>query len=226
MNKIKISCIIPVYNEGPRVLDVIKAVQDSGVVDEIIVVDDGSKDNTASLISPVSGINFISYHPNQGKSHAVKVGFEAAKNDYVMMIDSDLIGLDTPGLTALAQPIVDGMADVSISLRKNSLGIYKWLGLDFISGERVFKKDLIADLSVLDNLSGFGLESYMNQIIIQKKLRIKVVYWKNVESPRKSVKVGWLAGMWGDIKMSGQIISLLGIFGVVRVMMAMRRLRV
>ena len=196
MEPIKISCIIPVYNEGPRVLNVIKAVLASKVADEIIVVDDGSSDNTAELVSnsvkDIAEVNFITYHPNGGKSHAVKVGFEAAKNDYVMMIDSDLLGLDTVGLNALAQPVRDGIADVSISLRKNSLGIYKALGLDFISGERVFKKDLIPDLSVLDTLTGFGLESYMNQVIIQKKLRIKVVYWPNVESPRKSVKMGWL----------------------------------
>lgn len=230
MDRIKISCIIPVYNEGPRVLNVIKAVHDSGVVDEIIVVDDGSKDNTAQLVSEfvtgLQGINFITYHPNRGKSHAVKVGFEAATNDYVMMIDSDLIGLNRDCLNALAEPVRNGQADVTISMRDNSLGIYKALGLDFISGERVFKKDLIPDLSVLDKLTGFGLESYMNQIIIEKKLRIKVVMWKGVISPRKSVKAGWWVGMIGDIKMSLEIISLLGIFGVARVMMQMRKLRV
>lgn len=226
MDKIKISCVIPVYNEGPRVLNVIKAVKESGVVDEIVVVDDGSKDNTADLLKDVQGINFITYHPNGGKSHAVKVGFEAAKNDYVMMIDSDLIGLNRESLGALVAPVAEGIADVTISMRDNSLGIYKALGLDFISGERVFKKDLIPDLSVLDKLSGFGLESYMNQIIIEKKLRIKVVMWKGVISPRKSVKAGWLVGMIGDLKMSLEIISLLGVFGVVRVMMQMRKLRV
>ncbi len=226
----KISCIIPVYNEGPRVLEVIKAVHASGVAAEIIVVDDGSKDNTAELVSnfvkDLDGVNFITYHPNQGKSHAVKVGFEAAKNDYVMMIDSDLVGLDTAGLQSLAQPVINDEADVTISLRQNSLGIYKWLGIDFISGERVFKKDLIPNLDVLDNLSGFGLESYMNKIIISKKMRIKVVHWDKVVSPRKSVKAGWWAGMVGDFKMSMEIIALLGLFGVVRVILAMRRLQV
>lgn len=226
MNKVQISCVIPVFNEGLRVLNVLKAVKESSVVNEIIVVDDGSSDDTAKLLTTETGINFISYQPNQGKSHAVKVGLSAAKNDYVMMIDSDLQGLTGQSIDALAMPVINGSADLSISLRKNSLGIYKWLGLDFISGERVFRKDLIPDLEVLETLSGFGLESYMNQIIIKKKLRIKVVYWPDVESPRKSVKIGWLAGMWGDLKMSGEIISLLGLFGVVRVMMAMRKLRV
>ncbi len=226
----KISCIIPVYNEGPRVLEVINAVAASQVATEIIVVDDGSSDDTAeqvgNFVKNLPEVKFITYHPNQGKSHAVKVGFEAAKYDYVMMIDSDLIGLDTPELQALATPVLEGSADVTISLRQNSLGIYKWLGLDFISGERVFKKDLIPNLSVLDNLSGFGLESYMNKIIIYNKMRIKVVHWDKVVSPRKSVKAGWWVGMIGDIKMSMEIIALLGLFGVVQVIMAMRRLRV
>ncbi len=100
MNNLNVSCIVPVYNEGPRVLAVLDALIASGLIDEIVVINDGSSDDTESLLQQKAGINFISYKPNRGKSHAVKVGIEAARFDYIMMIDSDLIGLSKDSFAA------------------------------------------------------------------------------------------------------------------------------
>ena len=198
----KISCIIPAYNEGKRIESVLKAVYKHPLIDEVIVVDDGSTDNTQKLVKKFKGIKLIVNEKNRGKSFSIVNGITNSKNDLLMFIDSDLKGLKKEDITKLIEPVQKGEADVSISLRKNSLKIYKMIGLDFISGERVFPKNLIIDqLEKILKLPGFGLEVFLNKLIIKHSLRIKVVYWKNVISPRKSKKVGLIKGWEGDLLM-------------------------
>lgn len=217
---------MPVYNEGKRVGAVLKVLVGHPMVDEVIVVNDGSSDDSESILKKIKGIRLISYKKNQGKTMAMKMGFEAAKNNPVMTIDSDLVGLDREAISELIEPVKNGQADMSISLRKNSLGIFKLFGLDFVSGERVFDKRLLGNLEKLKKLPRFGLEVYMNNLIIQKKLRMKVVSWKKVISPRKSVKFGFWSGVVGDTKMVMEIVKVLGFFGVVMQFWKMRKLKV
>jgi glycosyltransferase involved in cell wall biosynthesis len=221
-----ISCIIPAYNEGRRVLSVINAVLGHENVDEVIVVNDGSSDDTEFVLKEVKGIELISYSQNRGKSHAVMMGFKKAKNNLVIMLDADLVGLDGDSITALIKPVLENKADISISLRKNSLPLYKLLGLDFVSGERVFDKNIIENLDMLDKLRGFELESFLNKIIIHKKMRIKVVKWDKVGITRKSGKVGFLRGAIRDFKMTMEIIYFLGVTGLIRQIVSMISLKV
>lgn len=141
------------------------------------------------------------------------------------MIDSDLLHLNKNDITELIMPIIKNEADATISLRKNSLLIYKLFGLDFFSGERVFDKKIIEHLDELDKLPGFGLESYLNRILIQKKMRLRVVKWKNVVTPRKSVKFGFWAGARGDVKMLFEIVSYLSFFGAIKMLFQMLRIK-
>lgn len=249
-SSIKISCIIPVYNEASRVAKVLDAVLGCSLLDEVIVVNDGSSDGSlevlkgikseyekgkkgerAGVMSPREGgrvdrskFRLISLSKNRGKTHAVRVGLEKARNDYVMMIDSDLVGLSTADVEALARPVLEGRADVTMSLRKNSFKFFHKQGIDFVSGERVLKKSLFGDLSHLDKLPGFGLEVYLNKKMIEAEVRLVVVNWKNVITPRKSVKMGLIRGAWGDVKMDWHIVSVMGVAGVVKQFRAMKRL--
>ena len=192
----------------------------------MIVVNDGSTDNSEFALKEIKGIELISYPQNKGKSHAVMLGFKKAKNNMVLMLDADLTGLDKESITALIKPVLENKADISISLRRNSLLFYRLLGLDFVSGERIFKKDIIEDLDELDKLSGFELESFLNKIIIRKKMRIRVVKWNKVGITRKSDKVGFWRGVAGDFKMAMEIICFLKIIGPVKQIASMISLKV
>ena len=82
----KVSCIIPVYNEAERVLGVLRAVVGHPLVDEVIVVNDGSTDTSKAVLENQPGIRFFSYDENRGKSGAIAYGLVQAKNniaDYV-----------------------------------------------------------------------------------------------------------------------------------------------
>jgi len=221
----KISCIVPIYNEATRVGSVLDALSKHSLIDEVIVVNDGSTDNSEELLKQRSDIKLISYQKNRGKTLALKEGLKATQNDLVILIDSDLVGLDAQAISTLVEPVIKNQADITISLRKNALLVYLFFNLDFVSGERVFNKNILGNLDILDTLPKFGFESYLNQIIIAKKLRLTVVYWPKVVSPRKAVKEGSYAGIVGDFKMVRQIIKLLGFGGMIKMFITLHSMR-
>ncbi len=222
----KVSCIIPVYNEGPRVGAVIDTARNHPLIEEIIVINDGSTDNSKAILEKHPGIHFISYDKNHGKTFAVMTGIKQAKRNLLMLLDSDLTGLTPENLTDLITPVIHGRADMTISLRKNSLLVYKLMGLDYVSGERVFDRSIIGDLEALAHMPGFGLETYLNQQMIEKKLRLKVIKWPQVISLRKAKKAGWWEGTKADIGMVFQILSMVSVSGALKQMWDMRKLRV
>ena len=216
MNEQKVSCIIPAYNEAKRIGAVLEVVCKHNYVQEVIIVDDGSKDNTKELFENDSRIRFISYTKNQGKTHAVLEGMKLATENLVMLLDADLIGLTTKEIDQLIEPVISKEADITISLRGNSLNIYKKLGLDIFSGERVFNKKIILENeNDLQKLSGFGLEVFMNSILIKNKSRTKIISWPNVSHARKQEKVGRIKGFFAETQMIKQILKTVGVYTIV-----------
>ena len=82
---------------------------------------------------------------NGGKSRALLEGITRSRGTHIVMIDADLLHLRAEHITALIAPVREGVVDVTLSIRENSLPIYKLLGTDFVSGERVLPKSLFDD---------------------------------------------------------------------------------
>jgi glycosyltransferase involved in cell wall biosynthesis len=224
---IKVSCVIAAYNERARIGGVLKAVYKHPLIDEIIIVDDGSTDNTAEVLSDFPDVKFIVHPQNKGKSFAVKTGLKEARGELVALIDADLIGLSAEDITNLINPVQSGKADISISLRKNAPITWRIIGLDPISGERVFHKKILEDqYENLMKLPGFGIETFLNQIIVKNNFRIKVVHWSNVESPEKFKKYGLKFGITSEIGMFIDIFKTASVFEVIYRIIKMLCLRV
>ena len=119
----KVSCIIAAYNESERIGGVLDAIENHPLIEEVIVIDDGSKDNTSEIVSKRKGVKLITLTKNRGKSFAVVTGIRESKHDHLFMLDADLVGLSADDVTRLIQPILNGEADISISLR-NKINTY------------------------------------------------------------------------------------------------------
>jgi glycosyltransferase involved in cell wall biosynthesis len=215
-----ISCIIPAFNEAERIGEIIKVAKSSPMVGEIIVINDGSTDNTSKVISKFKGIKIIDYSKNKGKSFAVLQGIKSSKNKILLLLDSDLIGLKSSDLNKLIEPVVKGKADVSISMRANGRSkiwkkLWKYIGVDPLSGERVFHKRILGDINHLKKINRYEIEMFLNRKIIESGLSVKIVQWDNVIGPWKSQKLGNVfLGTKDDLLMMMQIFKSAGIFGL------------
>jgi glycosyltransferase involved in cell wall biosynthesis len=203
-----VSCIVCAYNEAPRIANVLAIASTHALLGEVIVVDDGSTDGTAEVVRGFPSVRLIRCEKNGGKSAAMALGIAAAQHEWLMLLDADLKGLAPEHISALAAPVLSGRADVSLSLRQNSLLIFRIIGLDFVSGERVVRKQLLDEaLKEIRGLPRFGIEVFMNRRIIAGRLSLAVTHWPHVTQARKTEKLGYWKGMRAEWRMLADLLK-------------------
>lgn len=189
----KLSVIIPVYNEVESIQVILKRVQDTKLVDEIIVVDDGSKDGTRDLLKTLDSkkkVRVILHEHNKGKGAAVRTGMAAAKGDILLIQDADL-EYDPRDYTQLLAPITEGLADVVYGSR--FLGrahrvtmfwhlvankmltfmtniLYNTILTDMETGYKVFRRGILDGMNLHAN--SFDFEPEFTAKILKRKYRI------------------------------------------------------
>ena len=224
---VTLSCIIPAYNESGRIGRVLEVATRHPRIDEVVVVDDGSTDCTRSTVTRFNDVLYLQLGQNGGKTAALAAGIEAARGDVLLLIDADLEGLRADDLSALIDPVLDGRADMSISLRGNAPSLWRWIGLDYISGERVLHRRLVeASIPRLRALPRFGFEVFLNDLAIWQSVRLAVVRWPSVRSELKVRKHGFWKGLRGDFGMIADVLRTCGVSRPVTQIVSMRRLRI
>ena len=181
----KLTIVIPVYNEAHTVEKVVNAVRaiETGLDHEIILVDDGSTDGTREALSNIAekhtDVVAILHEHNQGKGAALRTGFQQATGDIVLIQDADL-EYDPKEYPRLLAPILEGHADVVFGSRFLGAGahrvVYYWhsLGNRFLTMlsnmatnlnltdmevcYKVFKKEVLAPITIQENRFGFEPE--------------------------------------------------------------------
>ncbi len=162
--KAKTSIIICAYNEEPTIKNVVSKCREYNPESEIIVVDDGSEDDTQKILEALNkeiDFRYIRLDENQGKSNAMVLGVEKATKDIIMFFDADVSGIKPEHFEQLLEPL-KGEADMVLGSPSETLINYKVNPFKSLTGERtVYKKDL---LPILDNMRDirFGVETYMN----------------------------------------------------------------
>ena len=108
----KVSVIIPAYNEEETVASVIGVISKVSIVDEIIVVNDGSSDNTEQEALK-AGAKVINHTQNKGKGQALYTGYKNAECDIIAFIDADIYNLTSRKVEAMIKPILNGKTDIT-----------------------------------------------------------------------------------------------------------------
>jgi len=218
MNEVKLSIIIPCYNEFNTILSLIDSVKKSPVANkEIKIVDDGSKDGTQEILDKIKddpGLKVIFHKINQGKGAALRTGFREATGDICIVQDADL-EYDPQEISIVIQPIVDGKADVVFGSRFQSgrphRVVYFWhrvgnsvltlmsniftdLNLsDMETCYKAFRREVIQGIQIQENR--FGFEPEVTAKIAKMNLRIYEVgisYYGRTYNEGK--KISWKDG--------------------------------
>ena len=167
---IRISVVIPVYNEVKTIGEVINRVLDCGFDAEVIVVDDASADGTREFLQ-----NFhhpkvkVFYHTkNRGKGAALRLGFASATNPYVFVQDADL-EYDPHDYQVMIKPLLDGRADMVYGSRflggpHRVLFFWHYLGNRLIT----LVSNAISDLNLSDMET--GMKGFVREKLIQLRL--------------------------------------------------------
>lgn len=200
--KDKVSVVIAAKNEAPRIAGVLDIVCNHPLVSEVIVMCNGSVDNTTEVAKRYEKAIVHDEIKAQGKTLSIKKGLEFVTNEVVVLLDADLMGMTQKNVTDLAQPVLDGKVDFTLSMRGNSLRIYKLFGIDFLSGERAMKTELLKDPTIWSrpHLS-YGLEVLMNNSLLTRKKRFITVDLPNLHHPTKNQKEEFWYGTFADAAM-------------------------
>ncbi len=105
-----VTLIIPAYNEEKSVGKVIREAKKVKEISQIIVVNDGSKDNTSKIAQEL-GVDLIEHHENLGKGEALKTGISHAKGEIIAFVDADWTNIESKKIRAMILPIIKDKAD-------------------------------------------------------------------------------------------------------------------
>jgi len=182
----KVSVIVPAYNEEKKIMDTVKALHKISGINEIVVVDDGSEDSTA-LKAKEAGAKVIILPKNQGKGSALNEGAKHVTGDIIVLADADL-GDTAVEIEKLIEPIAYGKADMSIAKitatrGSGGFGLVKGLSRfcvrfltgrelsTVLSGQRAMKREVFNGLLPFE--PGFGVEVGMT--VKALKLGYKII---------------------------------------------------
>jgi polyisoprenyl-phosphate glycosyltransferase len=207
-----VSCIIPAYNEANNIAKVLEVIKDFPYFEEIIIVDDGSKDNTVSIAESFAKnnprFNIIKNEINRGKTAVINQAINKAQGQIIVMLDSDLIDLTTNNIIQLIKPIVNNKYSLTILDRAGDRKpIWGWTNCArFFGGERAFWKKDFLEIDLEEN-DGYLLETKMNFYYINNKKKIKTIYCDNLYTVHQYDKITFWQGTKSYLKMSSQIIK-------------------
>jgi len=212
----KLSVIIPVFDEKDTILELYHSVKSVNLEKEIIMVDDFSSDGTRDMLLALTdeSTRILFHDRNQGKGAALRTGFAYVTGDIVIIQDADL-EYDPQQYPKLIQPILDGKADVVYGSRfvtgdyRRVLFFWHMLGNSFLTllsnmftnlnltdmetCYKAFKKEVVQKITIEENR--FGFEPEITAKISKLDIRIyEVGISYSGRTYKEGKKIGWRDG--------------------------------
>jgi len=203
-----VSVVVPAYNEAGRIGAVLRPVIASSVVDEVIVVDDGSDDGTSEEASRFP-VRLITLPENRGKAAALDAGVSDARNDTFLFLDADLVGLTSKHVDRLIETYQGGGLDMVIGVfssgRKNTDLAQKIN--PFASGQRVLSREVWERAKENVSEMDYGIEMALSRLVAKEGWQKTHVKLDGVTHVLKEEKRGFTKGVLDRLKMYGDMIK-------------------
>ena len=213
----KLSILMPVYNERGLIADAMKQALDVAYPCEIelVVVDDGSRDGTGEALAAISDprVNLQTHPRNRGKGAAIQTAAAAATGDYMVILDADL-EYDPQDIPRLLEPVLDGRATVVYGSR--TFGSHSAYSYWYVIGNKgvttvanILYNSYISDLETCFKLmpvslfrslrirsAGFGMEAEITGKLLRQRIRpFEVPISYRARSREEGKKITWRDGV-------------------------------
>ncbi len=199
--------IIPAYNEAGRIGGVLEVLQRIPEINEIIVVSDGSEDNTVEVALKYN-VTVIALPQNIGKGGAMKIGSDYSQADVYLFLDADLIGLQADHVTKLLAPVLLDKADMAIGIFGNGriATDFAQKVAPFLSGQRAVKRHVLNSIDQLD-ATRYGVEVALTKYAEDSGIRVTEVLLPDLTHVMKEEKLGFVRGFCARLKMYWEIVK-------------------
>jgi glycosyltransferase involved in cell wall biosynthesis len=205
-----IDVVVPARDESPTVAANVAAALGCRYVREVIVVDDGSTDDTGERAA-AAGAKVLRREVAGGtgsKAGAMAMGVAASDAGAILFVDADCTGLRPDHLDEICEPFVEGRADMSIGAfdygRFWNPQVRRWPPL---SGERIVRRELFEAIPP-DKLDGYTIEVRLNEVVAERRLRTSVRTMRGVSHRTKRDKLGRIEGIRQTWRMYRSLLAL------------------
>lgn len=188
------SAVVPVYNEEHTLDGVLRALQQTEGIDEILVVSDGSTDGTAD-VARAMGVTVVELPENHGKGMAMAAGVAQTAAPAILFVDGDIVHLDPQVLRRLIEPVLAGELAMNVGIRHRGElldAVHRRTG-PLLSGIRCLRREVFESVPP-DFLRGYRVETALNWVCDRLGLPVGTLVLYGLEHTLKEQKRGLMAG--------------------------------
>ena len=206
------TAIVAAYNEEGTIADVLRALTASPLIDEVIVVSDGSQDATVEIARTFDGVRTVALHENHGKGFAMAVGVATATNDTLFFCDGDMYNVTEDHISALVNPVLNGECDMNIGVRnRGDIANFMHLRMKcgpILSGIRVMRRAVFETVPP-QYQSHYKIEAALNCFCARAGFRQQETVIYGLDHVIKESKRGLADGLQARWKMSREVVLVL-----------------
>jgi len=204
----KVSAVVPAYNEASRIGAVLKPLVGCSAIDEVIVVDDGSDDGTAEMARQYA-VDVVRLETNYGKAKALDEGVMRARNDVLLFLDADLVGLTEAHVEKLVRIYEDSGVDMLVGVFANGRRRTDFAQKlnPYASGQRMLTKKLWLRAKANVHEMNYGIEFALSKLAVKEGWSKEKVKLEGVTHVLKEEKRGFSNGVLERFKMYGNMMK-------------------
>ena len=199
--QLRVAAIVPAYNEGATLHEVLSVLKATPRIDEVLVVSDGSTDETVEIARAL-GLRTIHLRQNQGKGRAMEIGVAHTDAEILLFVDGDILNLTVDLINRLIEPVLSDRSDMNVGIRHRGRpinAIQDHTG-PLLSGIRCLRRPIFE--AVPDShLEGFAVETGLNWACRQLGCRTTTTVMYNLKHLVKEKKRGLVRGFQARYRM-------------------------